>query len=233
MVTLKLLDKTFNMPENWDEVNLSLYKKINSFLTVNEDLTEGKKMISLLSIMTNISETDLENIEYKSLQEIIGVLTFITEEKIIKKISNTLVIGDDTYTLKAFNKLTLGEIISLEQLILDGDVFQNVGGMIYILYSKNGEAFDSDLLESEGLRIEDNISINQVMETILFFCLIVNKHSEITKKSLAKKKWKMMTIKQKLTSLKNSIKDGIGSASSRGWQMGISLASKKLPHKTI
>jgi len=234
MVTLKLNNQNYNMPNSWYDISITDYKFIND-VTSNELLTEGDKLITILSYLTSIPIETLNNIEYANIKEVIEELSFLKNSSFPESISTIFKVGDNTYKLKEFKKHTLGEVVSIETLIKqsEGDILSIIGKLIYILYSKNGEEFDADLIDEEAKIIEDNVSIAELNSIIVFFLSIGLTYQQSIHKSLKKQRWMKMGIKEKLIMVLNLMKTGSGLAWSKGWQKGISLSSKKSLNKII
>jgi hypothetical protein len=193
MVTLNLeLDgeeMVYKIPNGWDEVNVEQFADI--FKLDREALTGIELSVEIVNILTGISEDDLYAMSPENFTELAKIIEF-TNEDVVGNKCESIKIGEDDYFMKNdFEKLTMGEIISLELLIEQSN--NNVISMfpellcIFLRQKKeNGkiESFKKGFMErAESFK---SVSIADVNDLFLFFLGGVNLSEVNTKDSLEK-----------------------------------------------
>jgi len=140
--------------DSWEQINLRTFLEINA---LNEDVkfkdTVVARRVKLISLISNMSYDELLTTDSDSLQKLMEVTKFLDvlpEEANEKEFD---VNGVKHMIIKDFNKMTAGESISLEQVLLNKDELGDfiVSDILSILIrpSKNGviDKFDETLLE--------------------------------------------------------------------------------------
>ncbi|MFM7088524.1 MAG: hypothetical protein ACKOW9_03255, partial [Candidatus Paceibacterota bacterium] len=173
-------------------------------------------------ILTDLPKDVLYKIPSHQTKLIVDALGFITSQSLPKDITNDFKLGEDQYTLKPFDTLTMGEIISLEMLIKN--INNNIAGIISILFSKNGEPFDLKTHEANAELIANKMTIGQLYGCVLFFCEVFqklkeNSHLFTATPTMKKPNW----IKRKF----NSFKTMVVMYWLRGWRRGTFWHLKK------
>ena len=140
--------------DSWEQINLRTFLEINA---LNEDVkfkdTVVARRVKLISLISNMSYDELLTTDSDSLQKLMEATKFLDvlpEEANEKEFD---VNGVKHMIIKDFNKMTAGESISLEQVLLNKDELGDfiVSDILSILIrpSKNGviDKFDEMLLE--------------------------------------------------------------------------------------
>lgn len=142
---------TFNIPTSWDGVTVSQFKEIFSFKESDFDNIE-EYFMQILSILSDVSISDIEEMDYEFLMESIQKVFFINTlpNKPAKPYINTdhgmLYLKDD------FNRLTIGEFIDIENL-MQGNYIENLNLILGIFYRQKdikNSPFYLDTYESYG-----------------------------------------------------------------------------------
>lgn len=108
--------KTITIPEGWDEISVRKFQEIQLIDKESYD-SNILYMIDIISILADVDKKDVSGINIKNLQTIAENMDWLqtdvpTERKHFVKI------GDDVYKWKGdFNSVTVGEMVSLEQVI--------------------------------------------------------------------------------------------------------------------
>lgn len=164
--------KTFNVPENWSEVTVG---KTTEIATISKDTMNNLElMVRILSILSNMDEEIIYMMEQDDFLNIIETLKF-TNEEIKGELKEFITIdGEDYYLKKDFNKLTLGEIISIETIVkqYDNNIQLALPKLLCIFLRKkkeNGklESFKNSHMEREELF--KNAIITDVNDIFVFF----------------------------------------------------------------
>jgi len=229
MITIKISDEKYSLPESWDDVKLGQFQAVNKIEYDKEKPFDY--YINLINIFTGIPYETILQINKTQFIQMVNVLSFTVKVEVNGDYTKEFSIGTDTYKLKDFTKLTMGEFISLEMLINDG-LWVNVHKMLVVLFKKNDEDFNTDKIEEYSKVFQDELSITTLIKVVTFFLLIEERYTKLTHLYLAKKKLKLKRGNPTgLMALWHWIADGIGLAWWRGWQMGTSYVSKKLTTK--
>lgn len=234
MIKLKLNNETFTLPETWSEVTLGLYQRLAK---VEPNENKLQYTVDIIKALTGLEEKIIININKNQFKEIVDAISFIYIEKMEDKFTSSFNIGEDVYTMKEFNSLSMGDVVSLETLIDKGDNLANAHQIIAILFRKNGEAeFNFDELESRGKEIQDNIQMNIVNKILLFFFDYVKNYTENLKAYLEYKEKERMKMVMKnqpfLIRASSYLKSFFGSHWSRGSQWVTSQNTKKSTKRT-
>lgn len=178
--------KEFNIPTDWNEISIKTYRQLLTIDDSTSVIEQRMKIISILigvdsEIVEQIYEEDfiiLENaIEWliKLEQKENGLEWVIGEIPDIKK--EFIEINDEKYYVYSdFNKLTMGEQISLNILLeqTQGNLLSSYNKLLCILLRKkkeNGklEAFKSSFMDRADMF--DNINISDVHNLFVFFSI--------------------------------------------------------------
>lgn len=221
MIEIEINGADYYLPENWNEVKLKHFKDISAIKYENE----LQYVIDILYILTEIPKTILSDITIDK-NVIINSIKFIQTDVLPTKITREFKINNNIYILKDFSKLTMGEVISLE--MMSKDINNNIAGILAILYERNGEKWSIDTHDSITKEINDNMSIGQLWQSVVFFCKVIEKlkldlqlYSEQMKMEEEMKTKSWMNIKF------NSIKTMVATYWHKGWHKGKYWTLKK------
>jgi len=215
MIKIKIEEKEYELPENWTEVSFSNYKKFRDFEVDGEDYVGY--ILLIISVMTGIKTEVLYSLNKDSAKELINSMLFLLEFEEDKKVINKFEIKGIQYKLKDLSKLTLGEYISIEELIKKGSI-QNAGNIIYVMFS-DGEKFDASKIMENGKLIEDTLSVKEVLNLLDFFLYIGQIYTKTLNYSSNLKIMKeKMKEKNLLIRKLKLVLNGIGFHWSKGWR---------------
>jgi hypothetical protein len=180
-LNLELDDQQYEMeiPESWDEVNVKHFCKIMELKDNVKNLTNIATSVKIVNIITDIEEEILWMMGSEDFTKLVEALSFIAEE-IKAPLKESLIIEGEEYYIKSdFNDLTMGEIITLEQLMdeNDGNLFRAMDVLLTIFLRKkkaNGklETFKVSFID-ERKELFQKIRITDVHS--LFFSFITGK----------------------------------------------------------
>jgi hypothetical protein len=115
------------LPKAWNQITIETFIELR---TLSEEDGVFNYQIDVLSTLLDCYPEDLDYITIDELEELLNEIKFIREEP-TKHYKTTL----DKFTLKPFNKLTLGEFISLESYFSDNYILK-LPNIIAILYRR-------------------------------------------------------------------------------------------------
>jgi hypothetical protein len=176
MVTLNLEIEdekmTFKIPSGWDEVSVETFSKI--WKIYRENLTDIELTVEIVNILTGIDEDTLYMMSPDEFGQVTKIIEFTNKDVEGTEVESIIVNGEEYFLKKDFQKLTMGEVISLELLIeqSEGNMASKMAEMLCIFLRKkneNGklESFKKSFMERA--EIFKTVSIADVNDVFLFF----------------------------------------------------------------
>lgn len=140
-VNLEIDDEitTFTLPQSWDEVSIGEFCKIFSFH--REGMNVLEVVIETLVILSGIDREKIMMLPYTDFTTLTQALDFINVEMEPQNVESVM-IGDEEYFIKKdFTQFTMGEIISIETLLAQGDnnLFRVMDKLLCIFLRKKKE----------------------------------------------------------------------------------------------
>jgi hypothetical protein len=183
MVTLRIGEKEFELPEGWHEVNLDKFVKI---IEKNNLIGEYKSQIlfglEILGILIDADVVELKNLTKKSFDTLSDEIKWINEAPVGMDKDEFEIDGGVFRPLKDLNKLTMGDNISLELVIGQSNEATFIVNILPILlrkvkrikgedgnYIEELEGFEDDKYEERKKLFMDNIFITDVVNFRDFF----------------------------------------------------------------
>lgn len=184
----------------WKDINIKTFKKINKILK-DTNLTDVEKEISLISIIFNIDEDDLYDMDLRTLKTYSTQIAFIEEFQPdygkcpkIERIGDTEISVD--YNLSHF---TVAQYIDFMANIQSKE--RDIARLLACILIPKGHKYNVDYdLEAFINQIEINLNIYDA-ESMLFFYIIESlrllkrSHKVLMMKALAKKMARKMGFK--------------------------------------
>ena len=184
----------------WKDINIKTFKKINKIIK-DTTLTDVEKEISLISILFNIDEDELYDMDLKTLKTYSAQIAFINEFQPdygkcpkIEKIGN-IEIGID-YSLSHFS---VSQYIDFMANIQSKD--PDIARLLACILIPKGKKYNTDYdLEDFINQIEISLNIYDA-ESMLFFYIIESlrllkrSHKVLMMKAMAKKMARKMGFK--------------------------------------
>lgn len=173
---------SFDVPENWDEVTVEQFMGLAELQKeAEEEVNPLNTIIKMVQIMTTIPMDIIEMIPVDQFHLIQDTLNYTKEEVNIEKRDNVEIDGETYYIKNDFNKLTMGETITIETIIKDapnGNVMNVFDKLLTIFLRKktkkgNLETFKSSFME-ERVELFRRLPISQVYAIMVFFSDGVN-----------------------------------------------------------
>ena len=160
------------LPENWDEVNVSMFQNVFSKDIMN--MTNIQQTLHILTCLTDLTEDLILQLPIDTFKDLVNRILFILTE-IPKEEVEFIEINDEKYYLYSdYEKLTTGEIISLDTILETNknNVNKCLSDILCIFLRKkkdNGkfEKFTTNLFERKEMF--SKLPINQVYHLIVFF----------------------------------------------------------------
>ncbi len=171
-IELEGTNHTYNVPENWDEVTVE--KFMNVYRHKNPNNNELLGAVNLISALSDIDTAVLLQMDIDDFKTLASKITFITNE-VPRTDTDYIELGDDKYYLYSeFNKLTTGEVITIETLLdsVDFDVHKIMADLLCLFLRKKDsegkyEKFTTDMLKRKELFLQ--VPITQIYHVFGFF----------------------------------------------------------------
>jgi hypothetical protein len=169
--------KTYNLPQSWDEVSVDDYVKLTSIN--NDKLSQVQIVVKNLSVLTGIDEETMYKIPMETFNGLVEYLTFFNQPIDGDLVDYVEIDGDKYYVKKDFDKLTLGETISIDVITEKYEDNFNLAIKellcIFLRKKVDGklEEFSNDMMGRVDLF--GKISINKIHKLFSFFS--VGSHS--------------------------------------------------------
>jgi hypothetical protein len=165
------------LPENWEEINVGTFQKVFSKDIMN--MTNVEQTLHILTCLTNLSEDLILQLPIDTFKDLVDKIIFIFSE-IPKEEIEFIEINDEKYYLYSdYEKLTTGEIISLDTILESNknNVNKCLSDILCIFLRKkkeNGklEKFTTTLFERKDMF--SKLPINKVYHLIIFFLTTKN-----------------------------------------------------------
>lgn len=180
------LNKTYNIPTSWDEVSVRQFNQLYRFK--NENSNELLGVVNLISAISDIDISILLQMDIDDFKSLTSQVSFITTE--VPKVEvDYLQVGEDKYYLYTdFNKLTTGEVITLETILESSnfDIHKVMTDLLCLFLRKKDsegrfEKFTTDMLKRKDMFLE--LPVSQVYHVFGFFLAGRNSSKNNTKDS--------------------------------------------------
>ena len=164
--------KNFTIPEKWSEV--SVWQTMQLYSLESEEHNSIEKIVKIVNILTGVDEEMLYQMTQDQFMELTNTINF-TNDEIKGELKDCIKIGAEEYYIKKdFDKLTLGEIISIDTIMQNNNnnLSKSMTELLCIFLRKknaNGklESFKSDFMERE--ETFRDIPITDINNLFLFF----------------------------------------------------------------
>jgi len=165
------------LPEKWEEINVETFQKVFSKDIMS--MTNVEQTLHILTCLTNLSEDLILQLPIDTFKDLVDKIIFIFSE-IPKEEIEFIEINDEKYYLYSdYEKLTTGEIISLDTILESNknNVNKCLSDILCIFLRKkkeNGklEKFTTTLFERKDMF--SKLPINKVYHLIIFFLTTKN-----------------------------------------------------------
>jgi len=167
-------EQTVSIPSGWDEISVRKFQEIQLIDRESYD-SQILYMIDIISILADIDKHIVCGINISNLNTIASNMMWIQKSVSTERVHN-IEIGKDTYKWKGdFNSITVGEMVSLEQVIdLEELSFSMTFDVILAIFLRKVKP-DGTLEEFKAEEFEANrekfseLKITDVYGMIVFF----------------------------------------------------------------
>lgn len=167
--------KEYTLPSSWDDVTVKQFQQIVN-LDNNQLLGELQKTIAVIEIVSGISRTVIEAMDYETdFTDLVNNVKFLMEEIPVSEddIKDSIMIKDEEYILKKdFTKLTTGEMASFDVIFKrnNNNIYNCINELLPLFIRKKGdEKYDSANHYTLVEMMENEVKIVDVMKLFTFF----------------------------------------------------------------
>lgn len=199
-IELEETKQTYFVPENWDEVTVEKFMNVYRYKNPNNNELLGA--VNLISALSDIEAGVLLQMDIDDFKTLASKVTFITQEVPRQDMDSIEVDGEQYYLYTEFNKLTTGEVITIETLLesVEFDIHKIMSDLLCLFLRKKDkdgkyEKFTTDMLKRKESFLK--IPITQIYHVFGFFSLGVNT-SKNNMKDSTKNNDQSMTPKEDL-----------------------------------
>lgn len=176
--------KKYEFPESWDDVTVDKFIKVYQ-LRSDESNTEIESSCKLLSAISGIDMDTLFAMDIEDFKNLVSNLKFISTEIQKSDVEYIEVEGEQYYLYSDFNKLTTGEVITIETLLdsASGNFYNIMPELLCLFLRKKKddkyEKFTTDMLKRKEMFKQ--IPITQIYHIFSFFLTGRNTSNDNTK----------------------------------------------------
>jgi hypothetical protein len=188
MITLKINDKNYKIPESWNEISIDKFIKLQN---ISPDVDDVEKIIKIVSVLANISEDILNDIPVKEVHKLGDIIQYLMYSMDEKNITFEKTINGKVYRLdKNIQDYSARQFIDLDFYLKEQSLnnLHKIMGILYrpivndkIIAYKNEEHLErAELFKTEM----DIVTANSAF---FFFTIFILKYLETTQDFLEKK----------------------------------------------
>ena len=173
-INMEGYENTYQFPENWDEVNVRQFTELYKYQNPNNNDLMGA--VNIISALAGIEQAVLLQMDIDDFKELSTKLSFITKEIPKTDVDYLELNGDKYYLYTEFNKLTTGEVITIETLMegSNNDVNKIMADLLCLFLRKKDEEgkfekFSTDMLKRKEMFLD--VPISNIYHIFLFFSL--------------------------------------------------------------
>jgi len=155
------------VPESWNDVTVNQYQALKE-LNRDDYSSDLSYTNVILQVLCDIPSADILTLD--SISKISPYISFLNKQPSAKKIKSFNYKGDVFSWIGDFGKITVGEAISIEQIIdLEELTYdQSFDVILAVLLRKDGESFNSESF-TNNRSFYGNLPITLVIGQLLFF----------------------------------------------------------------
>jgi len=208
----------FEFPLSWEE--LSLRQFIDWYeITLDSEVNELERMIQIISVLSQKSKEEIENLPEQAFYKLAEVVTPMIEEG-FPPFQPQLGKGEGEFQAEIdgvlykwnpdYFKDNIGNIAKMEQMLTGLNLVTHFHYVLAFCLNFEGEEFDQEKLNEKAQMFLDKIQMNELY-FFLFNSFTQGKTSLNFIKGFSNGEKAINQIERELHLLQNSVKDGVGS----------------------
>lgn len=155
------------IPTSWEDITVNQYQALSQ---INKDdyATDFKYTCAVLQVICNLDS--VVDLPLNFISEVSPLIAFLSEDIPSERHTHVNIEGDTYSWIGSFNELTVGEALSIEQIIDLEELTYNLSYDVIaaVLLRKEGEDFDSSKFQEYRAKFGE-LPITEVIGMILFF----------------------------------------------------------------
>lgn len=166
-------EREFSIPNSWDEITVEQYERIVQVAS-NNNRNQIEQVVTLLNVISDMDEDTVYMLPIEEFEKLISELTFIYTE-IKGDVKESIEIDSETYYVKKeFDKLTLGESITIDVIMekYDGRLESALSELLCIFLRKKKENGKLENFKADFMSRQESfkqIKITDIYQLFLFF----------------------------------------------------------------
>lgn len=154
------------IPTSYKDVNLNTFIKL--YRIEKSELEPFEKKIALVSAITGVTESELEDLSLETFTGIYNKMKFLNED-ISSKIKQVVTVKGVEYNVcLQVEKLSGGRYIDLKEFTKT-DVIENIHNVMAILCTEKGKEYDSNIHKDKAELFLEHMSIDDAYPISRFF----------------------------------------------------------------
>lgn len=179
------INQTHNLPSSWDEVTVSQFVRLYNFKSTSNELLSA---VNLISAISEIDTSVLLQMDIDDFKILTNQVKFLSSEVPRNDVDFLEVNGEKYYLYTDFNKLTTGEVITIETILesSDYDVHKVMSDLLCLFLRKKDEEGKYEKFTTEMLKRKEiflTLPITQIYHVFGFFLRGNNSSTNNTKDS--------------------------------------------------
>lgn len=178
------------MIDTYNKLTVGKYLEVKTI--IEEDIEEIEKHIRLISVLNDMDEEEVENLDLIEFGKLNQKLIFLTEMPVRKMVATHYKIGGyDLEVVMNMQQLTVAQYIDYQTYLKDTDKYLSELLSVFLIPKgkKYGEGYD--IIDVQNA-IRDNLTIVDALSMSAFFLLLYQSLTKATVESLTRKMKKMM-----------------------------------------
>lgn len=163
------------MKKSWKDVNIKEYYVITDIFN-DKTTSDLEKEIKLLSLLSNVSEEEIEEYSYNKLKKELDNYSFVQDMPTEQIIKNEYKIGDKVYTMcKNVNKLTVAQYADIDTVSKMDDITKHLHVIASILFVEKGKKYADEDSEEKIEYMLNNLTVDVANDlTVFFYRYVIN-----------------------------------------------------------
>lgn len=179
----------------WNEIPISVYKKIVDVCNDEEAMTSDKN-VSTMAILCDVDESEIYNLSVGECQELMGEIDFVNTfdyDRTYK--GQDIKLGKYKFKVNTdLSKFTVAQYIDFQNLFNPQDMSKNMAQLMRVFMIPEGKKYGEDYDVNEVLSVIENcLPITTAQSILFFFATSLATSTRNTAKSLESTLKKMIT----------------------------------------
>lgn len=178
------------MIDTYNKLTVGKYLEVKSI--IDEDIEEIEKHIRLISVLNDMDEEEVENLDLVEFGKLNQKLIFLTEMPARKMVATHYKIGGyDLEVVMNMQQMTVAQYIDYQTYLKDSDKYLSELLSVFLIPKGKKYGEEYDIIDVQNA-IRDNLTIVDALSMSAFFLLLYQSLTKATVESLTRRMKKMM-----------------------------------------